>query len=102
MYLGWMGCCGSIPEIEPLLAPDDDQSEPDPVEVKFNAMYMKGCPSDMIPTREVALSMGLPVNIMGRLVKQWGYELGRRYLDGKRDRVVIGIKVRPRVDNQVI
>jgi len=62
----------------------------DPLLVLFNGMYMRG--DDMIPTRDVAKSMGIPVNIMGRMVKQWGYDLGRKYSGGKRERVVVGIK----------
>ncbi len=78
-----------------MLAPEPEpEPELDPTVSKFNNLYVKGCPDDMIPTRDVAKSMGMPVTTMGRLVKQWGYELGRRYLDGKRERVVVGIKLR--------
>ena len=81
-----MGCLESKPEpLEPLL-PDCDPSE-----IKFNEMFQRG--EGVIPTRDVAKAMGLSAVTTGRLVSKWGYQVGRRYLDGKRERVVIGIKV---------
>ena len=92
-----MGCCMSKGSLgEPLVAPDDvieeflDTVEPvDPLETRFNGLYGKG--DGVIPTSDLAKSMGVSAITMGRMVTKWGYQLGRRYVEGKRLRVVIGL-----------
>ena len=78
-----MGCCGSTPGREPLLAPLD------PLESKFNCLYVKG--DGVIPTRTVAKSVGISAVAMGRMVGPWGYQVGRRYVNGRRERVILGL-----------
>ena len=79
MYLDWMGCCGSTPDDEPL----------DPDYVRFRDMYTDG----VISVGVLADSMGLSRVSMGRKLSGWGYHTERRYLGGKRERVVVGVKV---------
>ena len=78
-----MGCCGSAADREPLLSPVD------PLEAKFNSLFVKG--DGVIPTRDVAKSMGVSAVTMGRMVGPWGYQVGRRYVGGKRERVIVGL-----------
>ena len=88
-----MGCCTSTPHHEPLIAPDPVDPTPlDPTLVRFKEMYDRGHSGDVIPTRVVAIAMGTSAVSMGRMLAKWGYQLDRRYLDGKRERVVVGVK----------
>ena len=84
-----MGCCLAKEDVSaPLLDPDPR----DPLEVKFNDLYVRGGLDDYIPTSVIARTMGIPSITMGRMVTQWGYTVGRKYVGGKRLRVVLGIK----------
>lgn len=87
-----MGCCSSTPERIPLIAPDPvDSVDPDPTLTRFKELYHSGSPIDIIPTRVVAGTMGVSAITMGRMLTKWGYELDRKYINGRRERVVMGV-----------
>lgn len=65
----------------------------DPDYVRFHGVYTEGVLGDMVPIRDVSDSMGLSTISMGRKLSKWGYHTERKYLGGKRERVVMGIKV---------
>lgn len=91
-----MGCCTSTPDSVPLISPGypEEESLGDPGELKFGELFVRGDPGDVVPTRDVASAMGLSAVATGRMVSSWGYQTGRRYVDGRRERVIIGIKAR--------
>jgi hypothetical protein len=97
-----MGCCLTKDPLRvPLVAPDEDSlviplsmppdESADLLEVQFNELCIKGDTGDVIPTSTLARSMGISSITMGRLVTKWGYQVGRRYVDGSRLRVVFGL-----------
>lgn len=88
-----MGCCASTPERIPLVAPDPVDPLPlDPMLIRFKELYYSGQPHDVIPTRVVAGTMDVSAITMGRMLTKWGYQLDRKYVGGRRERVVVGIR----------
>lgn len=85
-----MGCCAS--SHEPLVAPDPVDTTPlDPTLMMFKELYRDGQLGDVVPTRLVAMAMGTSPISMGRMLTRWGYRLDRKYIDGRRERVVVGV-----------
>ena len=64
----------------------------DPLLTRFNELFIKGDQCDVISTIDITIIMGIPAITMGRMVTQWGYGHSRKYIDGKRMRVVVGIR----------
>ena len=60
----------------------------DPDYVRFYDMYKSG----VISVGVLAESMGVSRISMGRKLSKWGYHTERRYMDGKRERVVVGVR----------